>query len=114
MAHAAMERVRRPPDRMPPSEDPRSTPQWLRKELLAEQRATQVAQVAQVGQEAQEGQEVQEVQVGQVEHKAQEDEGEARRATARARRPPDRMPPSEDPRSIPPRFRKVDLLAERL
>ena len=112
-----MERVRRPPDRMPASEDPRSTPQWLRKELLAEQRATQEAQEAQVGQEAQvaqEGQEGQVAQEGQEAQVAQEDEGEARRATARARRPPDRMPPSEDPRSIPPRFRKVDLLAERL
>ena len=106
-----MERVRRPPDRMPPSEDPRCKPQWRRKELLAEQRAAQEAQEAQAAQEAEEGlgaeegQGAQEAQEGQEAEGGQGDEGESRRATARARRPPDRMPPSEDPRAIPPRFR---------
>ena len=79
-------------------------PTWYRKQL-EERRVSQESQEAQEAQKAQ----------GAHESEARGGDAvalEARRDAARARRPPDRLPPSEDPRLKPLWLRK-QLLAER-
>ena len=51
--------MRRPPERMPPSEDPRCKPLWRRKELLAERALQHAQQQAQAAQQAQQQQQQQ-------------------------------------------------------